>query len=145
MPPLRDRPNDLPTLLANEIARASRRQGKRSSGSTGRPPIGCWPTPGRGTCASCPRSSTRRSRWRTGDVIGEEHLLLGGRLPTPAPRRAAAVDASGRRSLREAVHRHIASVLEDVGGNKRRAARELGVSRATLDRKLREMAKAARR
>jgi DNA-binding protein Fis len=39
--------------------------------------------------------------------------------------------------------RHILCVLDEVGGNKRRAARELGVSRATLDRKLREIAKAA--
>jgi transcriptional regulator with PAS, ATPase and Fis domain len=43
------------------------------------------------------------------------------------------------------VHRHIRSVLEAVGGNKRRAARELGVSRATLERKLQEIAKPPRR
>src|SRR5439155_25797024 len=47
------------------------------------------------------------------------------------------------RSLRQAVHRHITRVLGEVGGNKRRAARELRVSRATLDRKLRDMARAA--
>ena len=41
------------------------------------------------------------------------------------------------------MHRHIAQVLEDVGGNKRRAARELGVSRATLDRRLIELSRAA--
>ncbi len=41
--------------------------------------------------------------------------------------------------------RHILQVLDEVGGNKRRAARELGVSRATLDRKLREIGKPASR
>jgi DNA-binding NtrC family response regulator len=45
------------------------------------------------------------------------------------------------RTLQEAIHRHITQVLGEVGGNKRRAARELGVSRATLDRKLREMSR----
>jgi DNA-binding NtrC family response regulator len=43
--------------------------------------------------------------------------------------------------LREVVRRHIMNVLEEVGGNKRRAARELGVSRATLDRRLAEIAR----
>jgi DNA-binding protein Fis len=43
------------------------------------------------------------------------------------------------------VLRHVTQVLEEVGGNKRRAARELGVSRATLDRKLRELARAVPR
>jgi DNA-binding NtrC family response regulator len=43
------------------------------------------------------------------------------------------------------VHRHIAAVLAAVNGNKRRAARELRVSRATLDRKLRDMKAASQR
>jgi DNA-binding NtrC family response regulator len=68
-------------------------------------------------------------------------LLLAGEAPAPVERPAPASD----RSLRQAVHRHIASVLDEVGGNKRRAARELGVSRATLERKLQEMARASRR
>jgi DNA-binding NtrC family response regulator len=37
------------------------------------------------------------------------------------------------------VHAHIRLVLRHTRGNKRRAARELGVGRETLERKLREM------
>jgi sigma-54 dependent transcriptional regulator, acetoin dehydrogenase operon transcriptional activator AcoR len=70
-------------------------------------------------------------------------LLIAGEAHAPAPVTRAA--SKSDRSLRQAVHRHIASVLDEVGGNKRRAARELGVSRATLERKLQEMTKAARR
>ena len=60
---------------------------------------------------------------------------------TPAPVKAS----PARRTLRDAIARHITQVLDDVGGNKRRAARELGVSRATLDRKLKEIGKSASR
>jgi DNA-binding NtrC family response regulator len=79
----------------------------------------------------------------SGEVIGVEQLLLGGEAPSPTT--ATGPAAKSDRSLRQAVHRHISSVLHEVGGNKRRAARELGVSRATLERKLQEMAKASRR
>jgi transcriptional regulator of acetoin/glycerol metabolism len=71
-----------------------------------------------------------------GDVVGEDVLLLLDES-TPAGRLPVASPSKTDRLLRDAVDRHIARVLEDVGGNKRRAARELGVSRATLDRRLR--------
>jgi transcriptional regulator with PAS, ATPase and Fis domain len=38
--------------------------------------------------------------------------------------------------VRTAEARHIRAVLEKMGGNKRRAAKALGLSRSTLDRKL---------
>jgi len=69
---------------------------------------------------------------------------LGASVPAsvaPAPVKAS----PARRTLRDAIARHITQVLDDVGGNKRRAARELGVSRATLDRKLKEIGKTASR
>ena len=47
--------------------------------------------------------------------------------------------APGSLRLRDAVHAHIRFVLRYTHGNKRHAARELGVGRATLERKLREM------
>jgi two-component system, NtrC family, response regulator HydG len=143
VPALRERPNDLPTLLANDIARASRRHGTAIVGldrqAADRLLTYTWP----GNLRELSKVVQAAVALTTGDVIGVEHLLLPGDPPAAPPARRTA--AGPDHSLREAVHRHIRSVLEAVGGNKRRAARELGVSRATLDRKLQEIAKATRR
>jgi two-component system response regulator HydG len=151
VPPLRDRPNDLPALLAAEIARASARQGKHISGldrdAADRLLGYDWP----GNLRELSTVVGAAVALATGDVIGVEHLLLGdGPAPVPRPPsvRPAATPrppAAAGRTLRTAIHRHIAEVLDELGGNKRRAARELGVSRATLERKLAEMGRAARR
>lgn len=74
----------------------------------------------------------------TSDVIGEAHLILDADAGE-SPRAASRVAPSTGRTLRDAVHRHVAEVLREVGGNKRQAARVLGVSRATLDRKIEEL------
>jgi two-component system response regulator HydG len=141
VPALRERPNDLPILLAAEITRASERQGKSIVGldrqAADRLLAYTWP----GNLRELATIVHAAVALTTGDVIGEEHLELGGGPVKPI----AGPPVAGRRSrtLRDAMTRHILCVLDEVGGNKRRAARELGVSRATLERKLRDIAKAA--
>ena len=124
---------------ANEVARAAERQGKTIVGldraAADRLLAYGWPGNLR-ELSSVIHAAVALART---DVIGEELLvLLDEPAETMRPAVALAGNANNGRLLREAVHRHIASVLEAVGGNKRRAARELGVSRATLERKLRE-------
>lgn len=147
LPSLRERPNDLPVLLAAEIQRAGERQGKAIVGlnraAANRLLAYSWP----GNLRELSTVVHAAVALATGEVIGEEHLMLGTGVPevtTPAVPVASNGNAK-HRTLREAMSRHIMQVLEDVGGNKRRAARELGVSRATLDRKLREISKPALR
>ena len=144
VPALRERPNDLPMLLANEIARASRRQGTSIEGldreAADRLLSYRWP----GNLRELSKVVHAAVALTTGDVIRPEHLLLPGDPPAAVVLTPGAVRQENH-SLREAIHHHIRTVLEAVGGNKRRAARELGVSRATLERKLQEIAKAARR
>ena len=137
VPPLRDRPGDLQALLAAEIERASARLGKTIVGldraAADRLLAYRWP----GNLRELTTVVHAAVALAPGEVIGETHLVLDQRADEqydPPP--AAALDQG--RTLRAAVQRHIAQVLADVGGNKRRAARELGVSRATLDRKLLE-------
>ena len=143
VPSLRDRPNDLPTLLVNEIARASRRHGTTIVGldrqAADRLLHYAWP----GNLRELSKVVYAAVALTTGDVIGVEQLLLAGEAGFAAVLTQLAA-ATENRSLREAMHRHITRVLAAVGGNKRQAARELRVSRATLDRKLREIGKAER-
>ncbi|MCF3639416.1 helix-turn-helix domain-containing protein, partial [Rhizobium sp. TRM95111] len=49
------------------------------------------------------------------------------------PAGGSAVPAGG--SLEDVERRHILAVLEETGGNRDEAARRLGVSRKTIDRK----------
>ena len=137
LPPLRERPNDLQALLAAEIARASARQGKAIVGLDRAAAERLLAHPWPGNLRELATVVHAAVALAPGEVIGEAHLVLESPPPSAAVPRTASPAAHGR-SLREAVHRHIARVLEEVGGNKRRAARELGVSRATLDRKLLE-------
>jgi transcriptional regulator with PAS, ATPase and Fis domain len=145
LPSLRDRPNDLPVLLAAEIARAGERQGKTIVGldrsAAGRLLAYAWP----GNLRELSTVVHAAVALTTSDVIGEEHLMLVAGVPPPKATPAPVKTSPARRTLRDAIARHITQVLDEVGGNKRRAARELGVSRATLDRKLREIGKSASR
>ncbi len=136
VPPLRERPNDLPALLAGEVARAAEGQGKAIRGldrlAADRLLNYRWP----GNLRELASVIHAAVALATTDVIGEELLVLLDE-PAPVPRVPTRANATLEHSLGAAVERHIAAVLAAVGGNKRRAARELGVSRATLQRKLR--------
>ena len=138
MPPLRSRPNDLRALLASEIARASHAQGKAIVGLD---PAAAdlllgyhWP----GNLRELAKVADTAVALTTGDVIVRAVLLmhLDGEA-APSPRRSRSL-GSGSMRLSDAVHEHIQYVLGQVGGSKRRAARELGVARATLERRLKD-------
>lgn len=72
----------------------------------------------------------------------ERSLILGGFAPllppAPAPELAALVADEAELSLEAVVRRHIERVTAACGGNKAEAARRLGVSRRTLERKFAE-------
>jgi DNA-binding NtrC family response regulator len=73
---------------------------------------------------------TRAAVLARGPVIGVEHLALDRSAPVPAASETATV---GDR-LDDAERAHLQGVLERTGGNKRQAARLLGISRPRLDR-----------
>lgn len=146
VPPLRLRPRDLPVLLATEIARASRAQAKSIIGldraAADRLFAYGWP----GNLRELSKVAQAAVALTTGDVIRGDALLLqteleppGGASPLPAGGVESPLTDGTSLLLQDAINAHIRFVVSRFGGNKRRAARELGVARATLDRRLREM------
>ncbi|MDQ3810992.1 MAG: sigma 54-interacting transcriptional regulator [Chloroflexota bacterium] len=138
IPPLRDRPSDLRSLIAAEIASAGRAHGKRIVGISKSAAdllfTYHWP----GNLRELKRVVHSVVALSTGNVIQRSAIFL----EKPDTRRARGElasevsDPEPDLTLRRAELRHIHQVLQRMGGNKRRTAKALGVSRATLDRKL---------
>jgi len=125
VPPLRERPSDIPALAEHLLRQAATR--------LNRPPPALdpasldalaahgWP----GNVRELENCLMRAAVMATGGVLRPEHLALD-------PRRAD----TGRRlaTLDEIECEHVAFVLDAVGGNRTRAADVLGVSRPRLRR-----------
>jgi two-component system response regulator HydG len=145
VPALRERPRDLPLLIAAEIAVASRRQGKAIKGLDARASERlisyCWP----GNLRELSRAIHTAVALTRTEIIAAEALLLQDSFAPSALSSTsqaesviptAGVARDNHHSLRAAERQHVLRILEQVGGNKRRAAKALGISRSTLDRKL---------
>jgi len=151
IPPLRERPADLKALVTAELAAASRQQGKTVNclSRAAADLITAYPWPG--NLRELKRVLHAAVAMTSGDTVPREALALDPATARPAPSSIVArVEATagpptgpspldgldGDLTLQAAEARHIRAVLDRMGGNKRRAARALGVSRSTLDRKL---------
>jgi two-component system response regulator AtoC len=130
VPPLRERPEDVPLLAEHLLARIARelhRDVRALSDDALREMASYdWP----GNVREMENALTRAAVLARGPVIGVEHLALG---------RSAAVSDSAKTAtvgdrLDDAERAHLHRVLERTGGNKRQAARLLGISRPRLDR-----------
>ena len=139
LPPLRERPHDLRALIAAEVLLASRKEGKTVVGFD-QPAVDLllgylWP----GNLRELSRVVHTAVALSPGEVIPTEAIVLTPleveSLPVTSAM-SAATASDGGLSLRAVERRHIGDVLARVGGNKRHAARVLGLSRSTLDRKL---------
>jgi two-component system response regulator HupR/HoxA len=140
LPPLRERPQDIPILAETLLAQAVRAQGgppRRLPAET----LAClrghdWP----GNARELANEIGRMLALADGDLLGPE--LLSPRLARHAPRaagasaEAAAPFAQLDGTLKERMERLEARVLQETlarhAGNVARAAEELGVTRAVL-------------
>ena len=134
LPPLRRRAEDVPLLAEQFIARFNRLQGRRVSGLA---PEALsllmaydWP----GNVRELENAIERAFVLCPSGRIGVEHLpetITGARTGSPAP------EGAGLRDVRKAIDAQaIRAALERNGGSRVAAARELGIHKTTLFRKI---------
>jgi transcriptional regulator with PAS, ATPase and Fis domain len=131
VPALRDRKGDIPLLVEHLLTKVSAKLHKEIA------EISCdtmaslesydWP----GNVRELENALTRAAVLSRGPVIGPEHLTLE---PLEIGCDPGEVDESHDDTLDAAEAAHVQRILESVGGNKRQAARILGISRPRLDR-----------
>jgi transcriptional regulator with PAS, ATPase and Fis domain len=151
IPPLRERSEELPALIAMELQAAGAKEGKQI---TAIHPEAMeklvqheWP----GNLRELSHTVRTMTLFCNGSVILPEHVIFHTDLkPDQAPSRTdksapppASNDHETRAgvdlSLEGAIQRHVRFVYEQANQNQRRAARLLGISRSTLSRYLRDM------
>ena len=143
VPPLRERPADLRAIVGDEITAAARAQRKHIVGLTTQAATKLFEYRWPGNLRELQRVIHTAVAMTTGDVIKPDVILLESESRpanrvTPAKGVPMPTFDTADLSLRSIESRHILDVLAYMGGCKRRAARALGVSRSTLDRKLAE-------
>jgi transcriptional regulator with PAS, ATPase and Fis domain len=139
LPPLRDRPQDLRALVASEILLAGRKQHKELTGLDRSAAdllfSHSWP----GNLRELNQVIQAAVALTPAKTIPAEAILIGSgashrpEMPGQQESRTAAQDDL---TLAAVEQQHIHAVLERLRGNKRQAARVLGISRSRLDRKL---------
>jgi transcriptional regulator with PAS, ATPase and Fis domain len=154
IPPLRERLEELPALIAAELKAASLKEGKNITAihPQAMEKLLChaWP----GNLRELNHTVRTMTLFCSGPVILPEHVVFPPDLPSPeravsengefAP---AFVSKSNETnavttdlSLETALKQHVRFVYDQANHNQRRAAKLLGISRSTLARYLREAA-----
>src|SRR5438270_1483435 len=149
IPALRDRREELPGLIAAELKASALRFGKEINAihpaAMDRLLMHDW----RGNLRELSHTVRTMTLFCDGDVIMPEHVhfppdlnsaepssnVVERNLPSSQQR----TDSSDDLSLASAVERHVRFVYKQANGNQRRAAKLLGISRATLSRHLRAL------
>ena len=146
IPALRDRQEELPGLIANELKVSASRMGKKITAihpaAMDRLLTHDW----RGNLRELSHTVRTMTLFCDGDVIMPEHVHFPPDLEPLEPS-ANSFDKNltrphhdydgGDLSLASAVKRHVRFVYKEANQNQRKAAKILGISRATLSRHLR--------
>jgi transcriptional regulator with PAS, ATPase and Fis domain len=147
IPPLRERIEELPALIAAELKASAFNEGKTITAihPEAMDKLLAYPWPG--NLRELSHTVRTMTLFCEGRVILPEHVIfppdLKSSSPPPTPVTEAAPWPNGQAdgvrdlSLAGAVARHVRFVYDQAGRNQRRTARLLGISRATLARHLR--------
>ena len=132
LPTLRERPEDVPLLARHFLTRAGASLGRQVEGFTDEALDHMarhrWP----GNVRELENVIERAVTLARGPLVTPADLGLGIAAPGP-------VESASRPTLAALVDRYIDQVLAESGGDKQRAARILGVSVRTLQRRAREI------
>jgi transcriptional regulator with PAS, ATPase and Fis domain len=152
IPPLRERLEELPVLIAAELKAAGLKEGKNITAIHPEAMQKLLHHAWRGNLRELSHTVRAMTLFCTGSVILPEHVIFppdleagGDRHPneqlavTPSSNNEAH-EAGTDLSLASAVKRHVRFVYEQASRNQRRAAKLLDISRATLARHLRKVA-----
>ncbi len=157
IPPLRERLEELPPLIAGELKHSAASEGKEITAIHPTAMAKLLAHDWRGNLRELSHTVRTMTLFCEGSVIMPHHVVFPPDLAVshaavtnPGPGDPPAAAASGLApgpteenhdlSLSSAVQRHIRAVYSHMNGNQRRTARMLGISRATLARHLRAMA-----
>ena len=139
IPPLRERPNDLRSLVATEIRAANERERKSVTGLDNHAAEFLFSYHWPGNLRELSRVMSAAVAITKGSVIKEDAILIDElEFPDTLGKedQVEISDPDQDMSLEAIEQHHIKTVLERMKGNKRQSAKILGISRATLDRKL---------
>ncbi|OLN25287.1 Response regulator of zinc sigma-54-dependent two-component system [Desulfovibrio sp. DV] len=149
VPPLRDRVQDIPLLAQHFLTRFAEKNRKRIKGFTPAAMDQLLRCPWPGNVRELENAVERAVILSVGEYVTERELPLAGLRDTaaghaaPSPGLAGTVGPSDLAGLAgmplDDVEREvILATLRDTGGNKSEAARVLGITRATLHKKLKK-------
>jgi transcriptional regulator with PAS, ATPase and Fis domain len=152
IPPLRERLEELPVLIAAELKAAGLKEGKNITAIHPEAMQKLLHHAWRGNLRELSHTVRAMTLFCTGSVILPEHVIFPPDLEAGGdrhPNEQLAVTPSSNNepheagtdlSLASAVKRHVRFVYEQASRNQRRAAKLLDISRATLARHLRKVA-----
>jgi two-component system, NtrC family, response regulator AtoC len=141
IPPLRDRREDIPLLVEHLLVKINQRLHKHLRRIPRETLDKLMARPWPGNVRELENVLTRAAVLSQGDMLLEEHLLEASR-PEPRSPQPAGDDARVP-TLDEVERAHIERVFAMTKGHKGRACQILGISRPTLERKLRKYGLAA--
>ena len=152
IPPLRERLEELPVLIAAELKAAGLKEGKNITAIHPEAMQKLLHHGWRGNLRELSHTVRAMTLFCNGSVILPEHVVFPPDLEAGRDRHAneelAVIPSSNNKqhetgtdfSLASAVKRHVRFVYEQANRNQRRAAKLLDISRATLARHLRNVA-----
>lgn len=136
MPPLRDRMEDIPLLVGHFISRFNRTQGRDITGMTDEALACLMSHPFPGNVRELENIIERPFILCRAGEIDRGHLP-DGLCPTTAS--AGTSRLATHRSFKQLEAAFVSSALERNGWNKLKTARELGIHKTTLFRKMRAL------